>query len=235
MKWLLLKLLAAVLTFTIGVGASLIWSTYLDAPDLDIPQADEILPVYQRHCFPGLAIASELKTNQYFPDQSFGNTPLSRYFKNGWYSRNLVAMNEPSMFKRDERGERYRFLWLRSFGYPIAIRVEQEGDRRFIVTKESHGAGGYDTRRLLSESRRPLSAGEWFVLEDKLEQACFWRLPSIEEEPTGEDGAQWILEGQLDGRYHVVDRWSPTSGAYREACMYLLRISGIDLSREALY
>lgn len=53
----------------------------------------------------------------------------------------------------------------------------------------------------------------------------------------GNDGAEWILEGVNGGRYHVVDRWTPGAGAYREACLYLLKISdlGIDEASQDLY
>ncbi len=43
------------------------------------------------------------------------------------------------------------------------------------------------------------------------------------------DGSQWVLEGVRDGRYHVVDRWSPESGLYRETCLILLRFSEIGV------
>lgn len=69
-----------------------------------------------------------------------------------------------------------------------------------------------------------------------LDQSCYWQLrPEIDD--SGLDGAQWILEGVKEGRYHVVDRWTPQIGDFREACLYLLKLSNpsIDLSREDIY
>jgi hypothetical protein len=51
----------------------------------------------------------------------------------------------------------------------------------------------------------------------------------------GFDGAQWILEGVKDQKYHVVDRWTPRDGAFREACLYLLKLSQIGISPKEVY
>jgi hypothetical protein len=41
------------------------------------------------------------------------------------------------------------------------------------------------------------------------------------------DGAQWIMEGYREGRYHVVDRQSPAPSAYADTGLFLLRRSGL--------
>lgn len=62
-------------------------------------------------------------------------------------------------------------------------------------------------------------------------------MPTIDENPVGLDGAGWLLEGVKQDQYHVVHRQSPAEGAYRELCIYLLRVSGvkIDESKGELY
>ena len=45
-------------------------------------------------------------------------------------------------------------------------------------------------------------------------------MPSAEERTDGVDGAQWLVEGIKDGRYHLVDRWSPTDGPVRQSGPY---------------
>jgi len=60
----------------------------------------------------------------------------------------------------------------------------------------------------------------------KLELACFWQMPTPNELMMC-DGAEWIMEGRREGRFHVVDRQSPDEGAYRDACLYLLRVSQV--------
>jgi hypothetical protein len=37
------------------------------------------------------------------------------------------------------------------------------------------------------------------------------------------DGARWILEDVRDGKYHLVDRWSPDTGTFREAALLLVQ------------
>ena len=39
---------------------------------------------------------------------------------------------------------------------------------------------------------------------------------------------EWILEGVSEGRYHAVDRWTPRDGDFREACIYLLELAGVE-------
>ena len=43
------------------------------------------------------------------------------------------------------------------------------------------------------------------------ESAGFWNLPTLAD-ANGTDGAHWIFEGVRNGKYHVIDRWSPSSG-----------------------
>ncbi|MEO8659909.1 MAG: hypothetical protein ABI693_15675 [Bryobacteraceae bacterium] len=44
-----------------------------------------------------------------------------------------------------------------------------------------------------------------------LHQSRFWEMPS-HGNLGGTDGAQWIVEDVSEGRYHIVDRWSPPVG-----------------------
>jgi len=59
---------------------------------------------------------------RYFPVGTFG--PLnSDLFVREWYSKHLVAMEEPSLSCGVlEDTETYRFLWLRTFHNPVAVR-----------------------------------------------------------------------------------------------------------------
>ena len=46
------------------------------------------------------------------------------------------------------------------------------------------------------------------------------------------DGAQWVLEGTRNGRYHVVDRWSPTGTEYEQLCKFLMELSPVKLDQD---
>ena len=41
------------------------------------------------------------------------------------------------------------------------------------------------------------------------------------------------MEGVEAGRYHVVERWTPEPGAYRELCRGMLDLSGLDYGQRA--
>ena len=146
-------------------------------------------------------------------------------FRNEWYSKHLKAMDEPAIPSITGANETYRFLWLRTFHHPIAIRLWRTGEERNIVFKELSGAGGYEPGKLITNQTQQLSADEWDMFIKLLQEASYWRLPT-ESKDLALDGAQWILEGKKDEQYHLVDRWSPKGGSYREACLYLLKLSG---------
>ena len=60
----------------------------------------------------------------------------------------------------------------------------------------------------------------------------------ISDEPARErgcDGAMGILEGRSWAAYHVVDRWSPAKGEFRDMCLAMLRLAGLDLADEPVY
>ena len=63
---------------------------------------------------------------------------------------------------------------------------------------------------------------------DYLEKADFWNMPQ-NEPPRGLDEADWIIEGTKNGKYHIVDRWSPEEGPFREAALYLVKLTQLKI------
>ena len=54
------------------------------------------------------------------------------------------------MLPRTDCGlESYRFLWLRTFHKPIAVRVWSADSRYYLVVKELSGQGGYEPGRII--------------------------------------------------------------------------------------
>ena len=51
----------------------------------------------------------------------------------------------------------------------------------------------------------------------------------------GMDGAQWVMEGLQNGKYHFIDRCSPGRSEFGEACKYLISISGLDIKEKEIY
>jgi hypothetical protein len=165
----------------------------------------------------------------YFPEGVLGEkTPkfdADRFARN-WYSKHLRSMTEPSLSCRRGPDEVYRFLWLRTWGAPIAIRVERSRATTTLSAVMLDGAGGYEPGKVARRVQRKLAAGEWKRISEQLVAADFWRMPS-HMRGGGLDGAQWILEARLQDRYHVVDRHSPQEGAFRVLCALLVQLAGL--------
>jgi len=252
MRRLTLRLAVAVLTFAAGTGASAVYFLRR-APEPHVAPVELIVgasvdEAVTPSCFPGRAVPlAETEGRgrwRYFPRGSFDPKPEREKFLVEWYEKYLAAMGESALsVRREEPAEVYRFLWLRSFHNPMAVRVWRTSEGRFISVKElrfksfgdNEDADDYKLGKLIADDTRPLRAEEWDEFTRLLEGACYWNL-AARRDTDGEDGARWILEGARDGRYHVVDEWTPQSGAYREACLHLLKLSGlIDVSGKYVY
>ena len=225
MKRMLLKLAIALVTFEIGVTVSAIYRHY-GVTDLVIP--DVVMADQRYSCFPGLSVRVLKSSEQtaFFAPAALSESAWSARLLRSWYSHQLEAMNEQPLPALEHEDESYRFLWLRAFHKPVAIHVWRAGAQHFIVVKRLNGRGGYDPGRFDLYWSHSLTENEWDAFMLHLEHSQYWLMPTQEEKPMF-DGAQWIMEGYREGRYHVVDRKSPDSGAYRDACLYLLRQSGL--------
>ena len=104
-----------------------------------------------------LATAS-FASAQYFPKGSLDSR--GDEFKDDWYSHQLTALQEPSLFAmmKTPSSESYRFLWLRTFDHPIAIRLDLQPDGTGILTtKVASGTGGFRPGVLAETSSRTLT------------------------------------------------------------------------------
>jgi hypothetical protein len=126
-----------------------------------------------------------------------------------WYSLQLTAMGEPSLSRNAFADEiSYRFLWLRTFHPPIAIRISLSGDRAQLTAVQLSGAGGYEPGTVVRRQSLTLTSQEWSRFNDALNSARFWTAPTTVEH-SGLDSAEWVIEGRRQNTYHVIDRWSP--------------------------
>lgn len=203
----------------VTVLAFLLWATVAEGAALPAGRAD---------CA-SLDVAELL-----FPKSIFGER-LPHFdqdaFTREWYSQHLRAMTEPSLSCGESSGESYRFLWLRTWGRPIAVRVEA-GRSITLTAVELDGAGGYEPGKVSRRVQSQLSAAEWETFSEALKATDFWKMPGRLPNH-GLDGAQWVMEGRSGLNYHVVDRWSPAPGAYRELCLMLVKFAGLMPSGES--
>jgi hypothetical protein len=144
-------------------------------------------------------------------------------------------MAEPSLSCAERAAETYRFVWLRTFDAPVAIRVESAHEAVLLTSVTLSGAGGYDPGTVVERSTRSLSLPEWNMISDALNQARFWATASWAHGNDGFDGSQWIVEGRAGSKYHLIDRWSPKSGSFYELGLLFLRLSRLDVPAEKIY
>jgi len=161
-----------------------------------------------------------------------------------WYSRSLREMAEPSFQSIvSVNVESYRFLWLRSFHPVVAVRVWKCARGYCMTAKQLDSVDEYVDGQFVSSAKLAinkswsLSADEWDGFLAVLHRSHFWSTPTVDGKPMADDGAEWLLEGAKESQYHVVARQSPTVGDNYDACLFLLRLSGlkVDASKGELY
>jgi hypothetical protein len=170
---------------------------------------------------------------EFFSPQAFSDDEKVGNFIVYWYSRHLAAMREPSLWRATAEPDRhaYRFLWLRTFHPPIALRLEMDASGSGALTvKMTNGMGGYEPGDLVLDRSVLLSREQTAAFSSALAQARFWELPVRDTTHIGMDGAEWVIEGIRAGGYHVVTRWSPDEGAFREAALTLVRLANLEIA-----
>jgi len=240
MKNLILRIAVSIFTFFAGLAFfAFVFFYFNSIPEIAPPSAPPVQKQAEKdECsetgFPGLSKplpAIKKGKSPYFPRQIWGNDTSPKNFHAESYGRHLAAMGEKSLLdERDGAAEVYRFLWLRTFDHPLFVRLENRRNEIKLFTAELDGAGGYRPGNVLRSDEFSVSEDDFCDFLLLLEKADYWNTP-VEDDSLGNDGAQWILEGVRQGRYHVVDRWTPRTGEYREACLFLLKLSGIDMDR----
>jgi len=164
---------------------------------------------------------------EYFPHGVFGDNPRVDHTISDMYSSSLRALDEPSFLalSKTQKNQSYRFLYLRAFHYPLAIRIDFEADGTSrITTKTMTGIDSDpDHHPLVQSETSPLTKQQTSRFSEEIERQKFWQLAAMDNSRRGLDGAEWIIEGAKDGNYHVVDRWSPENGPVRAISLFMLQ------------
>ncbi len=151
-------------------------------------------------------------------------------FRQERYSGKLHAMREPVICDQKDRTV-YRFLWLRSFHAPVAIRFEKK-DNGYMLYWKTLSRENEDAPWTIDISRsKKVSERKWNKFMSLLKSANFWEMPS-KEDRFGLDGSEWIIEGLDKNVYHMVDRWHPSKTPFGECGLYLIKLAGLT---EKLY
>ncbi len=151
-----------------------------------------------------------------------------------WYSRFLFAMNEPILFNHPFSKSIYRFTWLRTFDNPLAIRIEKENDKILLYIKVTSGEGGYDPDTIKINEIKTIPDSKWNRFIKLIDSADFWNMKRSGS--FGTDGSEWILEGVMPNKYHVVSVWSPGKGSkIFEIGNFLLELADLKIKEEDKY
>ena len=183
-----------------------------------------------------LTVCPPVQTER-FPvlDTITGRPPLDEG-RREWYSKHLAAMADPLLPAGP--GETYRFLWLRTFDHPVAVRVTCIEKGCVLTAVRTNGQGGYEAGSVVERKTRTMSDAEVARFREMLGRGQFWSLQPADDR-LGLDGARWILEGRRGQAYHLWDVWSPDASGpyaqYRELCLELIRLSGLAVRQSRIY
>jgi hypothetical protein len=192
----------------------------------EIPQSSPIKGIAQE-CLQQLETNNASLFLDYFPPETFtgGGVDLQTF----WYSRDLYALGEKPLWPLDSSGVTYRFTHLGAFTGPksatLTVLPDGTGTVRIKALNPSRDKQEMDDSRTVTAEQVSKFLGA-------LAKADYWRVPT-EKPSRGLDGAEWILEGQQNGRYRVVVRWcpgiesrDPEMLAFADAARLLLEFSG---------
>jgi hypothetical protein len=157
-------------------------------------------------------------------------------FRETWYSKHLRAMGESQL--TEDSAESYRFLFLRTFHDPVAVRISCAERNCDLTAVRLDGSGGYEPGSVAERKSTKLSEQETSRIRALIGTARFWEKPPADTR-IGLDGAQWILEGRRQKTYHLWDVWSPEKigphAAFRDLCLEILRVSKIKIEQSEIY
>ncbi len=176
--------------------------------------------------------------NLYFPlynQDSITNFNSLDTFQNKWYSKNLMDMKESNIYTSKGDDEIYRFTWLRAFDNPIAIRFQKHNNTYTLYTKELLDYRGCIPQVIKVNTEEEMTFEEWEKFKSKIAYLNFWNTVPNDPFPKPHDGAEWILEGFSNNKYHFIVRTSPADNDYRDCCKYLLSLTKLIIPEKDQY
>lgn len=166
----------------------------------------------------------------FFPDEANGGFTD---FVRDWYGGVLLPMHEPSLWQASKvtTRESWRFLWLRTWGHPVAIRFDVDASGATMRYVELDGQAGYKPGAIRVDRTRHVTAAEWSTVNGAIAKMGFWTMKTTSPD-MGNDGLEWVIEGSSGGRWHVTDRWTPSDDTARRGLVDYLATckAAFDLS-----
>jgi hypothetical protein len=167
---------------------------------------------------------------EYFPKGVFSDYSNTENLLRNWYSEQLRALEEPSLYPPKLDADVYRFTWLRTFHNPMVFRLDVlENGAGILTVKRANGAGGYQPGIVDLRKEIPITKEQIDGLKKRLDAMSYWEKPAELKEMLGTDGAQWIVEANAGGKYKIVDRWSESDSEIHAWGLELITLSGIEV------
>ena len=187
-----------------------------------------IIPKNSVNDYTGDLYFSSYDSNKY-PRDTINRGPNDSLstFTNKWYSQHLNSLNEPIIFdKKDKNLQIIRFTNLGTWDHPYTYRVEKFADKINVTYRQTDGLGGYQTGKLIKNYTKKVNNKKWNHLISKLDEVDFWNIQTQDPNRIS-DGAEWILEVLINGKYHLVTRNSPdvyNGKKYAELCELITKM-----------
>lgn len=143
----------------------------------------------------------------------------------------LRALGEPDLNRQQVSADTtIRFLWLRSFDFPVSVRLVRSDGKFTVITASADITMEMGAEREKFTTIRdavPIDPAAWRQIVESANEAGFWEMSSIDKLVI--DGAAWIIEARLPDRYHVVYIHSPKADRPVEATFRKLALSILDM------
>jgi len=152
-----------------------------------------------------------------FPRGSFSPTPRWDHEEAKYMAQYLQRLGEPCLFplQNNPQTEVYRFLWLRTFNPPVAVRLEIQADgsgKVTVTTVRGESGFGSTLKGPTTVTSRLAGIEEVARFRELLQKNRFLTIPSVvRDDQQGTDGSEWRIEALIGGHYHTASRWSPIS------------------------
>jgi len=154
------------------------------------------------------------------------NDSLSQ-FVNDWYSKHLYSLKEPILYNKTNKSiDVIRFTHLGTWSNPYSCRIELAKSNVTITYNKTNGQGGYKPGRRIEHKTKILDVEKWDLVISKMDSIDFWNMETHDKN-TILDGAEWIFEALINGRYHFITRNSPDQydgKEYAELCNLIVKM-----------
>ncbi|HKH63821.1 MAG TPA: hypothetical protein VKA49_23460, partial [Flavitalea sp.] len=158
----------------------------------------------------------------------------SAYFHLDWFSESLAWFEEP-ILRSAYKGNVYRLLWLRSFHVPVVIRLQKNKGRVSICWKVPQYNANLDSYDSPAEFKKRITKAQWKKFQKLLATIDYWSMISKDYLSTCVDGAIWLLEASINGRYKVTERNGCTYQKYTKCLSYLISLTDLNIRNKDIY